>query len=658
VTADERSQGRPPGLRTVLAGLVVTLMVALVASPALGADADSPLLDESAEAQLVDRFAPVVMLRSYDKLCAATGEPYVPMTVDAVLDNPEVALRQVGNADAVIAWGPGADDLYGLGSGTYLDLPGDSLNPGCTYARYQAAYAPLARAAVYAHVATQQDRPGYVAVQYWFYWYYNDWNDRHESDWEFIQVLFEADDAQQALAGEPVGVGYAQHEGGEVHAWNSPGLEREGSHPVVYPSQGSHASYFAPALYLGRGASEGFGCDNTEAPSTAVEPRIVLLPDRPTGSADPSAWLGYQGRWGERHSGPNNGPDGPYGKPRWHKPVTWQEGLRPSSFEIPGGSDAPPAVIGAFCSVVDRGSQVYLSFAASPSRVLLVLGLLVVGVGLVLRRTSWSRVPALPIVRRRRAGEALRAATRLYRRRPVAFLTIGLLTLPVGVIGSLASAVLAHLPYVGRAVTVSIDRGDPLARALIAVGVGAGLWPVTVVLVCAAVAHLLQQGEQTDARWTARSGVDAIAEVVRRIRDLASAFVLAALAIVVLQLSGIGVPIAAWLSVRYQFVGQVVMVEGRRSAPALARSASLVRLRWWHTACLSFVVWAGVHALGVLLGLLGLLLVPGLSLWAVTLLVLVAEIALTPLGALVLTLLYGDAVAEHDRSPETSRAGV
>jgi hypothetical protein len=54
--------------------------------------------------------------------------------VDPVLGNPSVALRQVGNGDAVIRWAPTAKDLYGLGTGTYLDLPGDALSPGCVYA--------------------------------------------------------------------------------------------------------------------------------------------------------------------------------------------------------------------------------------------------------------------------------------------------------------------------------------------------------------------------------------------------------------------------------------------------------------------------------------------------------------------------------------------
>jgi hypothetical protein len=229
-----------------------------------------------------------VVVRTLESLCSDDGEAYVPMTVDPLLGNPEVALRQVGNGDPVITWAPTAADLYGRGSGTYLDLAGDGLQPGCVYATDSARYASPADAAVYAHVATEKSRPGYLALQYFSYWYYNDWNDKHESDWEFIQVLFKADTVEEALAEDPVSVGYAQHTGGETAAWDSDKLERVGTRPVVYASENSHASYFAPALYLGRGASEGFGCDNTQEPSTRLDPRAVLLPDAASGPDDPS----------------------------------------------------------------------------------------------------------------------------------------------------------------------------------------------------------------------------------------------------------------------------------------------------------------------------------------------------------------------------------
>lgn len=48
----------------------------------------------------------------------------------------------------------------------------------------------------------QSDAPDQLAVQYWFYWYFNDWNNTHESDWKFIQVLFDASTVADALTGK------------------------------------------------------------------------------------------------------------------------------------------------------------------------------------------------------------------------------------------------------------------------------------------------------------------------------------------------------------------------------------------------------------------------------------------------------------------------
>ena len=265
------------------------MLLTPLTSDATAGSAGADSGDTAAAQELADRYRPVVVVRTLESLCSDDGEAYVPMTVDPLLGNPEVALRQVGNGDPVITWAPTAADLYGRGSGTYLDLAGDGLQPGCVYATDSARYAPPADAAVYAHVATEKGRPGYLALQYFSYWYYNDWNDKHESDWEFIQVLFKADTVEEALAEDPVSVGYAQHTGGETAAWDSDKLEREGTRPVVYASENSHASYFAPALYLGRGASEGFGCDNTQdrapgwtrGPCCSPTPRAVRTTPSP-----------------------------------------------------------------------------------------------------------------------------------------------------------------------------------------------------------------------------------------------------------------------------------------------------------------------------------------------------------------------------------------
>jgi hypothetical protein len=167
-----------------------------------------------------------------------------------------------------------------------------------------------------------------------------------------------------------------------------------------------------------------------------------------------------------------------------------------------------------------------------------------------------------------------------------------------------------------------------------------------VMLMSAAVAYLLRDGVPTTARLSLNSAGESLVEVRRRLRDLASAFVPVFLLIVVLNLCVVGAPVAAWLTVRYQFVGQVTMLEGAGGSRARHRSSSLVRHRWWHTAIFTLLVWSGIQLTGVLLGLILLITFTGLPLWTISLAVLVVQIALTPLGAISLTLLYGDAVAE------------
>jgi hypothetical protein len=631
-----RNAGRWPA--AWLGPLLLVMAVVAVPAPARGAVPAGP-----AARQLAERYAPVVMLRRYDAPCGATGEPFVPMTVDAVLGNPEVALRQVGNGDPVIKWAPTAHDLYGRGPGVYLDFAGDALRPGCVYATDSARYTPTDRSAVYAHVAQQSDRPGFLAVQYWLYWYYNDWNDKHESDWEFVQILFQASTVDEALTREPLSAGFAQHEGGEVAQWSSGKLERVDSHPVIYSSERSHASYVEPALFLGRGAAEGFGCDNTEPPSTRIQPRVVMLPDAPSGPDDPYAWLAFAGRWGERHAAPNDGPTGPAAKPAWDRPVSWQDGLRPDSFAIPGGSAAPTRIVGAFCAVVERGSVLFLNVVASPGAMFIILTLLALLFGFLVRRTSWRRVDPLPVVVRRRSGEIVRASLALYRDRPATLAATGLIAVPVAVVAVLVGLVLQRLPVVG-----------PPAAGFVAAAFSA----LTVVLVGAAVAAVLEP-----ARGLAGNGVPgagaALRAVGRHAGDLAAGFVPAAVLVGVLTVTVVGAPVAVWLAVRYLFLPQTVMLDGLGGRPGLRHSGALVRRRWWHTVTVAVLVWAAVTVVAVAVGLLLLVTVTALPLWVVSAVAAACYIALLPLAAIVLTLLYGDARAALDqRRPSTREPEV
>ncbi|MDH4076444.1 MAG: hypothetical protein OEW29_10950, partial [Acidimicrobiia bacterium] len=209
--------GRRRIVRSIMA-MTVTAVAMLGASQSTVAAAPQQSPDDPSQ-QLAERFAPIVMLKQQAKVCSTDGEQFRPSSVDVVLDNPEIALRQVSGGNPVVSRAPSAADLFGLGEGFFLDFPGTSLTPGCIYERDFQKYSEDRPAAIYAHVVQQPNEPDLVFVEYWFYWYYNDWNNKHESDWEGITLQFEASSVEEALQSEPVAVGYAQHEGGERTNW-------------------------------------------------------------------------------------------------------------------------------------------------------------------------------------------------------------------------------------------------------------------------------------------------------------------------------------------------------------------------------------------------------------------------------------------------------
>jgi hypothetical protein len=644
----ERRRGRSGGpvpmfsvwLRTgVLAGVVTALALTVAAPSAAFAQSDAPDASTTAEQELADRYAPVIMVKEQLEQCAE-GEAYLPTSVDIVLDNPQILLRQVGANDPVMMRGPAVADLFELGEGFYLDFPGQALDPGCLYQRDFDNYRRGTEPTVYAHVARQEDRPDELALQYWFYWYYNDWNNKHESDWEGIQLLFDVGTVEEALATEPVSVGYAQHEGGERGGWNSSKLERDGTRPVVYSSVGSHASYFGSALYIGRSASEGFGCDNTDGPSTRLDPEVVVLPDHVDDPNDPLAWLSFDGRWGERHSGPYNGPTGPADKDRWTDPISWHDDLRASSAVVPTGDSQADGVISAFCGVVEWGSGQFITLKSSPVRFLATVAVVVLLALWVVRRTVWNRTDLQPLVRRRRAGQILRTAASGYRRRPAAMITFGLVYLPLTLAAAAIGAAASALPVFGTVIDLARDVSE--ATVVVALFVGGLTSVVAYVAVNAMVAAFLVQPAEGDGE---RDVLAAIRFAWSRRWPLAVAFARSVLVVVPLALTLIGLPWAVRQLIRYQFLPQAVVVEGADGRSALARSTILVRGRWWYTALMIAVFNAMITLSGMVIGLLLLLVLRSAPFWLFSALITLVYALIVPLAALAHTLLYGDAAA-------------
>ena len=113
-----REASRVLGKASVVAGVVV------LALPAVAPAGDA--------LRLAQRYAPVVMLKTQKKECGK-GEAFRPTSVDVVIDNPDVILRD--GYGRVAAKGPTAKTLYGKSPAYHLDLPGDPLHPGCGFER-------------------------------------------------------------------------------------------------------------------------------------------------------------------------------------------------------------------------------------------------------------------------------------------------------------------------------------------------------------------------------------------------------------------------------------------------------------------------------------------------------------------------------------------
>lgn len=262
------------------------------------------------EEELAARYAPVVRLVDQPEECGP-GEPYIPTDVDVLFGERTVAFRGPWSRTDLVKIGPAARDLADRYE-YHLDYPGDPLDAGCDYELWARRLTAGMPPTVYAHVATDPGYPGKLALQYWFFYPFNDFNNTHEGDWEMTQLVFDAADAREALADDPTEVGYSSHEGSERAAWGDEKLELvDGTHPVVYPAAGSHANKFTSALYLGSFADAGVGCDYTLGPHDEVRPVVKTIPSDPAAATSAFPWIVFEGRWGELQKAFFNGPTGP-----------------------------------------------------------------------------------------------------------------------------------------------------------------------------------------------------------------------------------------------------------------------------------------------------------------------------------------------------------
>jgi hypothetical protein len=189
-------------------------------------------------------------------------------------------------------------------------------------------------------------------------------------------------------------------------------------------------------------------------------------------------------------------------------------------------------------------------------------------------------------------------------------------------------------------------------------GSGAGLFAYLAVVIGTTLTLLafgLVQGATACALVEIDAGraigaVEAYRLSVRKLRPLLRAIGIFVLAWVVLTTTGLLLPVAIWLAVRWSLLAPVVELEGRTGRAALRRSAELVRGRWLRVASLVGV--GGLVALtaGPLLGAL-LIFVSNSSLALLNLVSGIVYAVTLPFVALVTAYVYFDARAREELEP-------
>jgi hypothetical protein len=568
---------RPRRLLVLLPALLLlalTPALARAAAPAgTGVTVGLPVVESPAE-ELAEKYVPITELREEtDPPCDTSQEQYQPTSVETVLGNPTVLLQHAaaGGELTTVRRAPTAEQIAGLKDGWYLNLEGRALGDTCVYAK---AFKKLleegkAPAVTYAHISREEGHSGF-ALQYWFFWYFNQFNDLHEGDWEGMQITFEADAPAAALHEEPSEIILFQHAGGERADWTDAKVQKEGTHPIVYPAAGSHATFYDSAVYVENGQhGSGLGCDNTTGPLRELKLRPILMPG-PIVTKGPFAWTSYGGRWGEREKGYNNGPTGPQTKTQWRHPFEWMEKQRTTSPRLPGGTIAGPQVTKAFCGTVALASEVINLDAESPT----AAAATVIGVALLIvlfvAVTRWRPVDIDTLRRRRAFGQILRAARQFYGRHWRVLLPVALAALVLIGATNLLAGLISHTGS-------SSGSGIHLAWADL---LEQFIRPVAQALV-SAIAIVV-------AREALRDREVGFLQAMRGVRErfwrVVGAQLLATIGVFLLALTVIGLPWALWKLVGWAFVQEEVLFTDRGFRESFRASSDLVRGRWFRSA--------------------------------------------------------------------------
>jgi hypothetical protein len=244
-------------------------------------------------------------------------EKYFPTYVEVMLQNstfwefgPDKSTK-VGGYDSSAEFVGGYTD-----SDHYLDLNYETCTIDSDLAGEQGSITMYYRVVCHRYGGKK-----YIVIQYHPFYIFNNYLNKHEGDWEMVEILLDY------YTREPIGAAYSRHLDSEYRLWDD--IEKKGTHPVVYIALGSHAAYFEEGTHLVviPGVPYIKSLDFTSDSGWDGLPSDYCLISETRGPP----WLYFGGNWGYRIRGDeegctwwNSGPRGPlYLRETWLDPVGW-----------------------------------------------------------------------------------------------------------------------------------------------------------------------------------------------------------------------------------------------------------------------------------------------------------------------------------------------
>jgi len=264
---------------------------------------------------LLKKYAPVLYFHP--------DEEFFPKSIDSMLNESDLMLDKLWTDDMIDEM-PIAVESLGYDNVTedyYLDMvdasggyTGVNIPDPNRFHKYPYN--------VYGRVDNRHE--SLIVLQYWFFYPYNNWYNKHEGDWEMIQIIL------NKTIGDPIPLvaTYSYHHDANTSDWIN--IEKiNGTHPKVFVAKGGHASYWdlSERTY------------NTKKENVSqTGPKLVLNENYTlTEMGNSTDWINFLGTWGEPGSFGTGGPNSPanirYNRNepnRWDEPLKFAESTRSS----------------------------------------------------------------------------------------------------------------------------------------------------------------------------------------------------------------------------------------------------------------------------------------------------------------------------------------